>query len=69
MLVANLFQTVFVLLACEALTGQAYNPRPYLKALEARQSGSSASPLRVDLGYEIYEGTSNGTSKLNIWRG
>ncbi|EXJ60189.1 carboxylesterase 2 [Cladophialophora yegresii CBS 114405] len=69
MLVGTLFQSIFVLLACEALTGQAYNPRPYLKALEARQSASSGSPLRIDLGYEIYEGTSNSTSGVNIWRG
>ena len=39
-------------------------------ALRARQAGhSSASPLQVDLGYEIYEGYTNASSGLNVWQG
>ena len=68
MLLTAIQQTLLVLLAYEAWTGYAYNPRPYANALRARQSGGSSS-LRVDLGYEIYDGMLNSTSGLNIWRG
>ncbi|KAJ9603643.1 hypothetical protein H2200_011829 [Cladophialophora chaetospira] len=62
-------QIIFLLLACVFHTSHGHNPRPYANALRARQSGGQGSPLQVDLGYEIYQGFTNSTSGLNIWRG
>jgi len=36
---------------------------------QAAPAASTTDPLRVDLGYSIYEGTTNATAGLNIWRG
>ena len=69
MFVSTICQIIFLLFACELRTGYGYNPRPYANALRARQSGGSASSLHVDLGYAVYQGNTNSTSGLNIWRG
>ena len=43
---------------------------PFDSALRARQAtNGQSSGLTVDLGYEIYKGYYNATSKLNIWKG
>lgn len=57
--------------ACAARPGYEHNNKPFAAAIQARQTGgnSSSSSLQVDLGYEIYQGTSNSTSGLNVWRG
>jgi hypothetical protein len=61
----------FVLVcACVARPGYERNGKPYAVALQARQAGgNSSTSLQVDLGYEIYQGVSNSTSGINIWRG
>lgn len=41
------------------------NPYDHFLALKA----PSSNPLIVDLGYEVYKGYHNQTSKLNIWKG
>ena len=43
---------------------------PFASALQQRQASSGDnSSTRVDLGYEVYNGFTNSTSKLNIWQG
>lgn len=70
MLTSVLLPLVALLWLCSAKSGSEYNRRPFAAALQARQNGgSTASPLRVDLGYEIYDGYLNSTSGLNTWRG
>lgn len=44
------------------------NSKPFNAVWGKRQS-SSSSPLTVDLGYEIYEGVANATTKLNTFKG
>lgn len=46
----------------------AYDAQPFAKHLKARQS-YNASGLEVDLGYARYQGYSNTTSNLNIFKG
>ncbi|EXJ80631.1 hypothetical protein A1O3_06915 [Capronia epimyces CBS 606.96] len=65
-----LFSFTLILAGCAALPVQEDNPQPFEGTLQARESrGNFSSSLRVDLGYEIYEGISNSTSGLSIWRG
>lgn len=59
-----------LLLGLQSVSGLALNPNPYAAALEARQaSNGGRSGLQVDLGYEAYQGYSNATVGLDIWRG
>lgn len=59
-----------LLFSLQAVSGLARDPKPYAAALHARQSSSgNSSSLQVDLGYEVYNGYSNATSGLNIWKG
>ena len=60
-----------LLLCLQAVFGLAYDSKPYAAAVQARQAsnGSNSSKPMVDLGYEIYQGYSNSTSGLNIFRG
>lgn len=60
---------------CCAL-GQLVDAVPYksFRAFEpvkrqAVSSSASSDPTQVDLGYAIYQGYSNDTLGLNIWRG
>ncbi|EXJ66348.1 carboxylesterase 2 [Cladophialophora psammophila CBS 110553] len=47
-----------------------YNPQPYPPVLRSRQASSgNSSSLQVDLGYEVYEGYTNSTTGLNVWKG
>jgi carboxylesterase type B len=46
-----------------------YHPRPFDSLYNKRQVSTNSSSLQVDLGYTIYEGYSNSTSGLNIWKG
>lgn len=50
-----------------ALSSAVPRDQPFKSALQRRQQ--SGNSLRVDLGYEIYEGTSNATTGLNVWKG
>lgn len=38
-------------------------------AIWSKRQSSNNSPLTVDLGYEVYEGVSNATTKLNTFKG
>lgn len=70
MLTRSLLSLVALLSVCFASPGREYDRNPFAAALQARQSGGSAeSPLRIDLGYEIYEGYLDSTSNLNTWKG
>ncbi|KAJ4516524.1 hypothetical protein HRR83_001858 [Exophiala dermatitidis] len=63
---------ILFLAGCTARPSFEYKANPFATALQARQysgNSSSSSSLQVDLGYEVYQGTSNSTSGLNIWRG
>ena len=44
---------------------------PYGKPFEKvkRQAGTSAGTLQVDLGYEVYEGVANSSTRLNVFKG
>lgn len=44
---------------------------PFSSSLLARQAtnSSNGSSLQVDLGYAVYQGTSNSSTNLNNWRG
>lgn len=65
-----LFPFILILASCAARPSHEYNSNPFGSSLQARQNrGNSSTSLQVDLGYEIYQGTSNNTSSLNIWRG
>ena len=44
-----------------------FNSRPFSAVYSKRQA--SPDPLTVDLGYEVYQGTSNSTNGLNSWLG
>ena len=44
------------------------NGKPFHAVWSKRQS-SSSSPLTVDLGYEVYQGVANATTKLNTFKG
>lgn len=39
------------------------------QATAKRQATSNSSSLRVDLGYEIYEGYHNATANIDVWKG
>lgn len=70
MFTRTLLPLVALLSECFARPGREYNRHPFATALQARQNGGSAeSPLRIDLGYEIYDGYLNTTSNLNTWKG
>ncbi|EXJ90227.1 carboxylesterase 2 [Capronia coronata CBS 617.96] len=65
-----LFPIALILGTCAARPKLEYNPVPFTAALQARQSTqNSSTSLRIDLGYDVYEGIANRTSRLNIWRG
>ncbi|KAI1619145.1 carboxylesterase type B [Exophiala viscosa] len=69
---AFLFVTLLLALlsACAARPGYDHNSKPYAAAIQARQlAANSSSSLQVDLGYEVYQGTFNSTSGLNLWKG
>ncbi|KAK4937190.1 hypothetical protein LTR10_022095 [Elasticomyces elasticus] len=69
---ALLFLTPLLALlsACTARPGYDHDAKPYAAAIQARQTtANSSSSLQVDLGYEIYQGTFNSTSGLNLWKG
>jgi len=42
--------------------------QPFREVLRSRQSTTS-NDLEVDLGYEIYQGSSNASTGINSWRG
>jgi hypothetical protein len=42
--------------------------QPFREVLRSRQSAVS-NALEVDLGYEIYQGSSNTSTGINTWRG
>jgi len=44
-------------------------PFEHVKAKRQSTNATSSSGLEVDLGYEVYEGYSNQTTGINIWRG
>ncbi|CAN9425458.1 unnamed protein product [Alternaria alternata] len=44
------------------------HPQPFKEVLGKRQS-TTANALEVDLGYGIYQGTSNTSTGINTWRG
>lgn len=44
-------------------------PNPFASAREKRNLIYSPTNLTVDLGYEIYQGVANTTTKLNTWKG
>ena len=63
-------QLLALLSACAAWPGYDHNAKPYAAAIHARQTAAnSSSSLKVDLGYGVYQGTTNSTSGLNIWKG
>jgi hypothetical protein len=48
-------------------TAASFHSKPFRELLGKRQSTTSA--LQVDLGYEVYEGSTNITTGINTWRG
>lgn len=48
-----------------------FSPRdnPFEEALTKRTSQNSNSSLEVDLGYSVYVGANNATTKINSWKG
>ena len=44
-------------------------PFEHFKAKRQSVNATSNSDLEVDLGYEVYEGYTNQTTGINIWRG
>lgn len=64
--------STFILLAL-ARSVFAAPPSPHSKPFEhaylKRQTNSTSGSLRVDLGYEIYEGFHNSTANINYWKG
>ena len=59
-------------LASSCFCRPSYNSDPFRKSLATRQSAVNSSgngSLQVDLGYAVYEGYTNSTSGLNIWKG
>jgi hypothetical protein len=60
--------TVFLALAIAA---HAVVAAPHAKPFEKlkRQAGTPAGSLQVDLGYEIYEGVANVSTRLNTYKG
>jgi len=47
----------------------AAQPFEHFKAKRQSVNATSNSDLEVDLGYEVYEGFTNQTTGINIWRG
>lgn len=45
------------------------NSRAFEAVKTKRQEQRTSPPLRVDLGYQLYQGFHNTTSGLNIWEG
>ncbi|KAH6625111.1 acetylcholinesterase precursor [Boeremia exigua] len=57
------------LLVALSSTGTAFpNSQPFKEALRATRSSGNES-LEVDLGYGIYQGSTNTTTRINTWRG
>ncbi|KAK0871874.1 hypothetical protein LTR91_013682 [Friedmanniomyces endolithicus] len=56
------------LVAFAVASPTSYNARPYAHAVK-RQSSYDSSNLKVDLGYSVYEGYSNATAKLDVFKG
>lgn len=47
-----------------------FQPRPFEHTLQARQSyGSTSDELTVDLGYDVYQTTTNQATGINEWLG
>ena len=56
-------------LIATASTSPLLNSKPFAAALNERDTSTSSDPLAVDLGYEIYKGVANSTTKLNSFKG
>lgn len=50
------------------LTTRNGHRQPFAQALHASTADNN-SPLQIDLGYEIYQGYSNASTGLNVWKG
>lgn len=46
-----------------------YQSQPFSKVVRARQAPSNGTGLEVDLGYGVYQGTSNSSTNLNVFKG
>ncbi len=68
-----LYTALALSLAClsgTVLAAPQYNaPKPFASASQKRNLIYSPTNLTVDLGYEIYQGVANTTTKLNTWKG
>lgn len=57
-------------LACLAVARpQQFDSQPFAKVVKARQAPTNTTGLVVDLGYAIYQGTTNSTTNVNTFRG
>lgn len=65
MLLPSVIAGAFTLLGVVAALPQS---QPFREVLRNRQSTTS-NALEVDLGYEIYQGSSNASTGINAWRG
>lgn len=65
MLLSSLIASALTLSGTVAALPQS---QPFREVLRSRQSTTS-NALEVDLGYEIYQGSSNASTGINSWRG
>ena len=63
-----IFFLSWLLLLAAAVAFSPVQDAPFRPALRQRQAGGGSS-LRVDLGYELYEGVANSSTGLHTWRG
>lgn len=68
----SLSTLVGAFLGAASLAASAAVPAQPFEHFNAKRQSSnvtSSSNLEVDLGYEVYEGFTNQTTGINIWRG
>ena len=61
--------SILIIAAGVAARPQRYDAQPFAKAFGARQAPTNTTGLEVDLGYAVYQGTSNSSTNLNVFRG
>lgn len=61
--------SLFTLAACAVASPAAYDRKPFAKASAKRQATYSGSSLEVDLGYSVYQGFSNASAGLDVFKG
>lgn len=48
---------------------QPFDAQPFAKVVKARQTQANTTGAVVDLGYAIYQGTTNSSTNLNVFTG